>query len=242
MSISLNKVLPCRACGADIEATSFESINPTRHPFLQERLLERTLLRRSCQRCGAPHQHLDRLIWTDLPGRLCACVVPEEERPHWARLEQEARAALSVPLCEEGPPAVRRWGATVAIRLVFGSEELREKVVCRIAGLDDRVVEYLKVTLMDRDLGVVPVLDACDPTGDLRFRFFDRDEPVTLPRDRYRQAAARAAELADELPGLFAAGATWVHSGRALRSPCAEKQTGGPEAALFDRAKSPISR
>jgi hypothetical protein len=216
MSISLNKVLPCRACGADIEATTFESVNPTRHPFLQDQLLARTLLRRSCQRCGAPHSHFDRLIWTDLPGRLCACIVQEEERPHWARLEEEARSALSVPLREEGPPAVRRWGAAVVIRLVFGFEELREKVVCRLAGLDDRVVEYLKVTLMDRDRGIVPVLDGCDGTADLSFRFLGRDELVALPRDRYRQAAARTAELADELPGLFAAGSTWVHWGRAL--------------------------
>ena len=217
MSISLSKVLPCRACGAEIEATTFESINPTRHPFLQDQLLQRTLLRRSCEGCGASHQHFDRLIWTDLPGRLCVCVVQEADRPHWAQLENQARSALSVPLRGEGPPAVRRWGAEVVIRLVFGFEELREKVICRLAGLDDRVVEYLKVTLMDRDRGVVPVLDACDPTADLCFRFLDRDEPVTLPRDRYRQAAARTDELAAELPGLFAAEATWVHWSRALR-------------------------
>ncbi len=216
MSISLNKVLPCRACGADIEATTFESINPTRHPFLQDQLLERTLLRRSCDGCGAPHQHFDRLIWTDLPGKLCACVVQEDDRPRWAQLENEARTALSVPLRSEGPLAVRLWGAEVSIRLVFGLEELREKVICRLAGLDDRVVEYLKVTLMDRDRGVVPVLEACDETSELHFRFVDGDQPVTLPRDRYRQAAAGTAELAAELPGLFAADATWVHWGRAL--------------------------
>ena len=216
MSISLVKILPCPACGAAIEATTFESINPTRHPFLQDRLLERTLLLRSCDSCGAPHQHYDRLIWTDLPGRLCVCVVQEADRPQWAQLENEAHAALSVPLRVEGPPAVRAWGATVAIRLVFGTEELREKVICRLAGLDDRVVEHLKITLMDRDRGVVPVLDGCDETADLRFRFLDRDESVTLPRARYRQAAARTAELADELPGLFAADSTWVHWGRAL--------------------------
>ena len=216
MSISFKKVLPCRACDAEIEATTFESINPTRHPFLQDHLLARSLLRRVCGSCGAAHQHYDRLIWTDLPGRLCACVVQEADRPHWARLEKEALSALSVPLREEGPPAVRRWGATVLIRLVFGFEELREKVICRLAGLDDRVVEYLKVTLMDRDRGVAPVLDGCDETADLRFRFLDRDEPVTLPRDRYRQAAARTAELTDELPGLFATDATWVHWGRVL--------------------------
>jgi hypothetical protein len=220
MSISLNKVLPCRACGAAIEATSFESINPTRHPFLQDQLLQRSLLLRSCGSCGAPHQHYDRLIWTDLPGKLCVCIVQEADRPHWARLEKEALSALSVPLREEGPPAVRRWGAEVVIRLVFGTEELREKVICRLAGLDDRVVEYLKVTLLDREQGVVPVLDGCGgPADDLRFRFLDREETVPLPRDRYRQAAARTAELADELPGVFAAGATWVHWGRANHGP-----------------------
>jgi hypothetical protein len=217
VSISLNKVVPCRSCGADIEAMTFESINPTRHPFLQDQLLARTLLRRSCGSCGAPHQHYDRLLWTDLPGKLCVCVVQEVDRPQWAQLEKEANIALSVPLRGEGPPAVRRWGAEVLIRLAFGTEELREKVICRIAGLDDRVVEYLKVTLVDRDRGIVPVLDGCDQTADLRFRFLDRDETVTLPRDRYREAAARTAELAEKLPGLFAADATWVHWSRALR-------------------------
>ena len=218
MSISLNKVLPCRACGVDIEATTFESINPTRHPFLQDQLLARTLLKRSCDRCGALHNHYDRLIWTDLPGRLCVCILQEDDRPRWPQLENEALAALSVPLRAEGPPAVRLWGDQVRIRLVFGSEELREKVICRLAGLDDRVVEYLKVTLMDRDRGAVPVLDACDD-ADLRFRFLDRDEPITLPRDRHDQAAARTTDLAAELPGLFAADATWVHWGRALHTP-----------------------
>jgi hypothetical protein len=219
MSISLTKVLPCRACGADIEATTFESINPTRHPFLQDQLLERTLLRRSCDHCGAFHQHYDRLIWTDLPGRLCVCILQDDDRPRWPQLENEALAALSVPLRGEGPPAVRLWGDQVQIRLVFGTEELREKVLCRLAGLDDRVIEYLKVTLMDRDRAAVPVLDGAEGTADLRFRFLDRDEPVTLPRAHYHQAAARTAELAAELPGLFAPDATFVHWGRALHAP-----------------------
>lgn len=216
MSISLVKVLPCRACGADIEATTFESINPTRHPFLQEQLLARTLLRRSCGSCGAVHQHYDRLLWTDLPGRLCACVVQERERPDWRRLEREAVVALSVPLREEGPPVVRSWGAAVAIRLVFGFEELREKVICRLAGLDDRVVEYLKTSLRDR--GTVPVLDGCAGGAELSFRFLDGDRVVTLPRERYRQAVAQAAELAAEQPGLFAAETAWVHWSREPRA------------------------
>ena len=83
--------------------------------------------------CGALHNHYDRLIWTDLPGRLCVCILPEDDRPRWAQLENEAFAALSVPLRGEGPPAVRLWGDQVRIR-----EQLRRHVY-RIVGVVARV-------------------------------------------------------------------------------------------------------
>ena len=52
-----------------------------------------------------------------------------------------------MPFREEGPEFVRAFGETIAIRLVFGLEELREKVLCRIHDLDDRVVEAMKEDL-----------------------------------------------------------------------------------------------
>lgn len=220
MSITVTRTLPCRACGASVEGLTIESANPIRHPAFQERLLGRTLLRMTCGSCGAPHLHFDRFVWTDLPGRLCACVVHEEERPAWEPLERDAYAALSVPLREEGPPVVRAWGRSVAIRLVFGLEELREKVICRIHGLDDRIIEALKLTSAMSDGagdGAAPVLEDVVPEQRLSFRLTDGARRVDVPWEMYTAALGRQEALAVELPGLFAERSTWVHCRRALR-------------------------
>jgi hypothetical protein len=211
MSITATKAIPCRACGDPIEALTIESANPTRHPWFQEKLLDRTLLRMSCPHCGAPHVHLDRFAWTDLPGLLCACVLREEERSGWRELEVEALAALSLPLHEEGPPVVREWGQRVAIRLVFGLEELREKVICRIHALDDRLVEALKTSL-----GEAGELEAVTPGERLSFRVPPAAGTplVDVPWAVYERTLVRREALAAELPDLFDERSTWVNAGR----------------------------
>ncbi|WP_437996486.1 CpXC domain-containing protein [Sorangium sp. So ce185] len=212
MSITAWRMLSCRACGAAVEGLTAESANPVRHPPFREGLLSRTLLRLPCPGCGTAHQHFDRFVWTDLPGRLCACVIHESERDDWADLEQEARDALSVPLREEGPEFVRAWGASVALRLVFGLEELREKVVCSMKDLDDRVVEAMKLEL---PCGVI--LDDVTPGQRLRFRLDARTRDVAWAI--YEQTAGRRDALAGELPGIFDPRSAWVSCARARRPP-----------------------
>jgi hypothetical protein len=162
MSITRVRRIACRRCGREVEAVTIESANVIRHPHFQQ-LLERRLLRMSCPRCGEVHLHFDRFMWTDLPGRLCAIVLDDTERPDWPRLEPEAREAIAAPF-SEGPRVVRELGEALTIRLVFGLEELREKVLCRINGLDDRLVEAIKL-----ELPFGSTLDGVDTDGGLRF-------------------------------------------------------------------------
>jgi CpXC protein len=216
MSITALRRIRCRACDEEIVAMSIESANPVRHPPFQEELLARELLKMPCPHCGAEHLHYDRFMWSDLPGRLCAIVIHESERPGWPLLEIEALRELSVPLREEGPPFVRAFGETVAIRLVFGLEELREKVVCRIHDLDDRVVEAMK-----EDLPYGSVLDAAEPNVSLTFndgeeRSFEVDWRL------YEETGERREELAADLPGIFDRKAAWVNAGRSRRAPMTE--------------------
>ncbi|MFL5931522.1 MAG: CpXC domain-containing protein [Gaiellaceae bacterium] len=216
MSITDLRKIPCRACGEEVLAVTIESANPSRHPPFQEQLLDRELLKMPCPHCDAEHRHYDRFTWIDLPGRLCVVVVHESERPDWPELETEARRELSVPLRDEGPRFVREFGDTVAIRLVFGLEELREKVVCRIHDLDDRVVEAMK-----EDLVYGATLDAAEPGMNLTFtdgeeRSFDVGWHV------FEETGARTDELAADLPGIFDPRATWVNTGRSRRAPLRE--------------------
>jgi hypothetical protein len=212
MSVTKVREIPCRACGAAVKALTIESANPVRHPPFQERLLNRTLLRMECSRCGAEHEHYERFMWTDLPGRLCVVVLHESERPGWPSLEIEAHDALSVPFREEGPYFVRLLGSETDFRLAFGLEELREKVVCRILDLDDRVVEALK-----EDLPYGCFLEDARPGMSLTFA--DGDLRIEIGWQPYDDAAARAAELAAKLPGLYDPLATWVNHARARRPP-----------------------
>ncbi len=213
MSITGVRRIPCRECGRPIEAITIESANLMRHPHFQEQLLDGRLLRMACPRCGAEHLHFDRFMWTDLPGRFCAIVVHESERHDWARLEPDAHDAIAVPF-SQGPPIVRGLGQSLSIRLVFGLDELREKVTCRLHSLDDRCVEALKVELPYGSL-----FDSVTAEGDLIFE--DGDRRFEVSRERYDHVTGRRAELAPLLPGIFDPGAAWVSALRARRAPWA---------------------
>ena len=211
MSVTKVKEIPCRACGEQVKALTIESANPVRHPPFQENLLARTLLRMECPHCGAAHEHYERFLWTDLPGRLSVIVVHESERLAWPSLEIEAHEALRVPFRDEGPYFIQLLGEETDFRLAFGLEELREKVVCRIHSLDDRVVETLKA-----ELPYGAVLDDARP-GDA-LTFLDGDRSIGVAWARYDDTAARIAELAQELPGLYDPQATWINFARAHRA------------------------
>jgi len=72
------------------------------------------------------------------------------------------------------------------VRLCFGLEELREKVVAGEAGLDDLALEVLKAQLMAEhiewaDLGVRTLrLDHVEPDGRLAFLLERATEPPTV--------------------------------------------------------------
>ncbi len=212
MSITVVRRLPCRRCGLGIEALTLESANILRHPHFQDQLLERRLLKMACPRCGADHLHYDRFMWTDMPGRLCAICLDESERPDWAQLEPEVYEAISVPYCEEGPAFVRTMGAEMSVRLVFGLEELREKVLCRIHDLDDCLVEAMKA-----DLPWGSSLESVQPEIGLTLR--DGDRTFAVDWQSYADIAGRRDVLARELPGIFDPLATWVNVARSRRAP-----------------------
>jgi hypothetical protein len=211
MSITRVRRIPCRQCGWPIEAVTIESANLMRHPHFQEQLLDRRLLRMPCPRCGAEHLHFDRFMWTDLPGRFCAIVVHESERSDWARLEPDAHDAIALPF-DEGPPIVRELGRSLSIRLVFGLDELREKVTCRLHSLDDRLVEALKV-----ELPYGSSLESVTAEGNLVFD--NGNGPFEVSGEQYAAVSGRRAKLATEFPGIFDAGAAWVSALRAHRAP-----------------------
>ncbi len=166
------------------------------------------------------------MLWTDVRAGLVAYLLPPARRQEWQRLEAEVAAGLTGPVRDEGPTFMQAWGATARIRLVFGLEELREKVILAGRGLDDGVVEVLKEPWADHAEATGPVVDRLEADGIHLASVPPVEEigavahPVALVGwDRYEAAIERRESLLAQRPGLT--DGTWVHWVRARFPPTA---------------------
>lgn len=217
MSILQTFVLDCD-CGARVETECCLSINAERHPQLRAALLDRTLHQFQCGACGGSLAVEKKLAYVDLPRCEFYSVAPERDRGDERALAEDAVAAWQLAFGSQAPVSV---GALFdlerfAVRLCFGLEELREKVVAREAGLDDLSLEIVKAELMAGNaewagLGVRTLrLDHVEPDGRLAFLLERASEPpsvldvgVVAARARHDELAkAPWRELVDGHPGI----------------------------------------
>lgn len=141
--------LTCAACSGAFEGALLDSLNAERHPAGRQQLLDRTLHALTCPHCGARNLIDKPLLYTDLGQGLFIQCLPETGR---LRFEVDEQTIVEVHRrvfdAEGTPPFVRGLGGSAQPRLVYGYEELREKVVIAAAGLDDRLVELLKLQVL----------------------------------------------------------------------------------------------
>ncbi len=211
-----------------------DSANPLRHPPFLDELAARTFHRSRCDRCGHVDVFDGPLLWTDVGADLVAWVVPEAQRRFWVGLETHAIEGLTPAVRQEGPAFVRAWGAQARLRLVFGLEELREKVVARRHRLDDALVEVLKLPFLDPETATCPVLESVGPDGLLLAAAVEpsgRDPGgaeqrtvAVIPWAAYEGAVDRRAEHEALHPGLFRG--AWVHCTRSGFGPGLPSPTG----------------
>jgi hypothetical protein len=103
------------------------------------------------------------LLYTDFKGGLWAQVHPRSELNAWRKGEEEVRHIFSSTF-GHAPPVAQEMGRQLKVRLVFGLEALREKVLCQQHGLDDIALELFK-----RELWLqFPVLQELPPATALR--------------------------------------------------------------------------
>ena len=217
MSITETFLIDCE-CGARVEALACLSLNPERHPHLRDALLDRSLHQYVCAACGVTLSIDKKLAYVDLPRHQFYSVATERDRGAERALIEDAIAAWQLALGEHAPVAAQAMFEThkFQLRLCFGLEELREKVVAREEGLDDLAIEILKTELMAAnvewaDLGVRTLrLDHVEPDGRLAFRLEQGTDPPTVldvgvlaDRARYAElAAAPWPALLEQFPGI----------------------------------------
>jgi hypothetical protein len=147
MSITHQERFVC-TCGATVEALVADSLNAGRHPHLKKLLIDRELHRFRCAACGSVFVVDKPLFYFDMPRRQFVCVFPPGERKDEREHIRVTLATFDKVLGAGAPDHEAALGREFLVRMCYGYEELREKIVGDDAGLADLVVETIKIGLM----------------------------------------------------------------------------------------------
>lgn len=180
----------CPRCGHVGRVTVWEGANASRYPELVGELLAGRLNVVPCGACGTPFGIERELLWTQLDRGWYVSVYPRRDFVRLDAIVPLVEGAFDAAVAN-APVAVQMRLRAVRRRLVFGLDELREKVLCIEHGIDDTDLEMTKIAEIGRhpEWCAVPgmtglVLADVDP-GHLVFRYADADDPervVAVPR------------------------------------------------------------
>lgn len=208
MSWFTMSALTCPACAHGFEVPTADTVNVTRLPAHRGHVLEGSFHRFACPSCGHAIRVERDFLYTDLDRAQMVQVHRPDSEMDWRHAEKQTLAAFHAAV-DNGPPGVVDFAVTTRLRTVFGVDELAEKVLLWEHGLDDGLVELLKLELMmampelRRKPDIRLVITAVrDRDGELWAREGGGEE-YALPLARLRELAATRGALTERFPGLF---------------------------------------
>jgi len=151
MSTFVPTTIDC-ACGERYLVEVANGLHISARPDVRQQILDGTFHRFHCPSCGATTEVDTLLSFTDFPKRQWFTIAPGTALPYRkGYLELANKSYAQTMQAPAAPPLVKQWSGEMTRRLIFGLAALREKLVTFDAGLDDRVLELLKIQLL-RDL------------------------------------------------------------------------------------------
>lgn len=191
MSTTSVEETACPECGVRQNIVVVESANIQRFPEFRNRVLNGTFMRFTCVSCQASFVVETDMLYTDYDQRLFIGVFPRTRRAHVPECEALLEATYLQVFITEAPAFARAAvGGELNRRIVFGYEELREKVVCFSAGLDDHIVEAVKIALIDSKQAIGPLsLQSCADDVLWFARVGTTDVPFGVHRSLYDSMA-----------------------------------------------------
>lgn len=150
MSTFVPSTIICR-CGEHYVADVANGLHISLRPDVRQQILDGTFHRFHCPNCGLTTQIEVLLSFTDFPKRQWFTIAPTTGLPWRRRYLEIAEQGFQSTMVNNAPALVVGWSSEMTRRLMFGLAALREKLITFDAGLDDRVIELLKIQLI-RDL------------------------------------------------------------------------------------------
>ncbi|WP_424977216.1 CpXC domain-containing protein [Leisingera sp. S232] len=190
--------LQCPNCEAPVIMMAVGSVNADRRPDLRDDILENRFQDCECGECGESFRLQPQFNYLDSGrGQWIAAMPASRLRDH-LQLEDEAKALFDASYGASAPAAARDVGGDLAARLTFGWPAVREKLLVRQLGLDDVIVEMMKLHIL-RSVASVPMAEGIElrltevdeETDEFIFTWLEtaseeRIEYITVPAELYR--------------------------------------------------------
>ena len=194
MSSCHQEQVTCPKCGQISEAKIWDSINVQIDPAMKEQVETLEAFSFTCPHCGNEALMKYNFLYHDMDEAVMIYVVVNEEG---RRMAEDTFTERSI--------AVMKEKAAYRFRIVSSFEGLLEKILLADAGLDDRVVELLKIIAENQVQAQFPDFHATES----RFIETAEGEQVIHLQDEQGQAldvdyAASFSELYEKLKDEFA--------------------------------------
>ena len=206
MSTWTETSVQCPACGSPTAMRIATSVHITRVPEIRTAVLDRTLHRATC-RCGQQLAVDAAFTYVDIERGHWIQVEPASRRADWAAVEARTMRALTRGL-DLTSPIISGLAETARRRLVFGLEELREKLIVWDAGIDDGLLECIKLRAWIDNAALMrePLLaDRVTDDGGLELVRGDAHR-FAVPASWVDRALDEQSSLASRYPELFRGG------------------------------------
>lgn len=209
MSAQKTYNIRCPRCSHEQRVELYDSINVAQQPELKMALFENRLNRVQCEDCDAEFRIDKPLLYNDPDRQILIHWMPDVSLSREEILDEfdQSMEVLRSALPEDIEPP--------RVRLVFTRVELVELIFIVEAGMEERVVEYIKYVIHTRNPKQVPpqtrqlLLNVQDSTADdLMFAIqnvetSELENVLSYSRESYRSVQENYRENPDDLMDLF---------------------------------------
>lgn len=149
MSASRSFVLSC-VCGHEFEALLWDRVDVTKAASLKSKILSGEMNQIQCGKCKKRSHVEKNLLYRDSHQKLLIQVYPQSDRSRWIEIETAYKKAMKRKAGFRG----------YILRLAFGQQEMVEKIRIFDQSLDDRVIEMIKMKILEQDEAIREAADA----------------------------------------------------------------------------------
>ena len=150
MSLFRETTLTCPQCDHPIPFLESDSVNVDRNPDPRDAIIDGSFQLVACPSCENAVRLEPQFNYLDTADGLWIAGFPGRMMADYLALEDTITDVFSNAYGAGAQSAAQRIGDTLTARLTFGWPALREKLVLAQAGLDDVIVEMLKLDLLRR--------------------------------------------------------------------------------------------